>query len=246
METKTELNATQNKILEMLLTNTGRALCDSGDAYGRNWERNQAKGVEGIVNAPAGVISEWGFSLSTFHLLSEHCTYAAELDQAFSAFDASRYAMGVNDSWSETVDAWLDTLGVPVDGDFYSDARNEFNTYNFEYWLGDQTLQFTKFGLNGSSYVALQIHQGADFRGGYTKPVIFECDTEGLIFGGQQFGAICQNCELGFEYCGGNGLEITREPENPTAAFLELPADSIAPILFEGKCPNCGSMQFIV
>ena len=36
---------TEEKLAEMLTTSTGRALCDSGDAYGRHWSRNQ-KAVE--------------------------------------------------------------------------------------------------------------------------------------------------------------------------------------------------------
>ncbi len=46
------------------------------------------------------------------------------------------------------------------------------NTYNGEN-LVDQILQFTLFSNNSGEYVTLQIHGGADVRGGYTKPRVF-------------------------------------------------------------------------
>jgi hypothetical protein len=47
------------------------------------------------------------------------------------------------------------------------------NTYNGEN-LVDQVLQYVLFTNNFGGYIALQIHGGADVRGGYTKPRIFE------------------------------------------------------------------------
>lgn len=51
------------------------------------------------------------------------------------------------------------------------------NTYNGEDLLS-QTLQYVYFRCDGTDYVALQIHGGADVRGGYTEPVVFETSDD--------------------------------------------------------------------
>jgi len=45
---------TKEIIYKMLIENTGRALGDSGDAYGRAWERNQGKTIEDFEGEPQG------------------------------------------------------------------------------------------------------------------------------------------------------------------------------------------------
>ncbi|MCK9567466.1 hypothetical protein M0R72_00790 [Candidatus Pacearchaeota archaeon] len=49
------------------------------------------------------------------------------------------------------------------------------NTYNGEDMLS-QVLLYTYFTWNNEAYIVLQIHGGADVRGGYTKPRVFRAD----------------------------------------------------------------------
>jgi len=51
------------------------------------------------------------------------------------------------------------------------------NTYNGEDMLS-QVLLYTYFTWNNEAYVVLQIHGGADVRGGYTKPRVFVIDND--------------------------------------------------------------------
>ena len=37
------MTVTERKLTAMLQENTGRSMLDSGDAYGRNWQRNQTR-----------------------------------------------------------------------------------------------------------------------------------------------------------------------------------------------------------
>lgn len=242
METVT-LNETQKKILEMLTTSTGTSILDSGGAYGRDWERNQAKGVEGIVNAPAGLVTEWGFELSTFHFLSEWLTYSPVFDAAWNVFDD--LPENRDETWRENIDKFLDVLGVEPEGEFYSDARKEINSYNWEYCLLDQTVQFTQFGLGGECYVALQIHGGADIRGGYTKPVFFTASETEWFFYADSISGSCNGCELRFEYRGGNGCDFDGEFE-PSEQFNALDSAEIDRKLYTGECPNCNGKEFTV
>ena len=53
------------------------------------------------------------------------------------------------------------------------------NTYNGEDSLS-QTLQYTAFGTSCEGYILLQIHNGADVRGGYTAPRVFDGHLEDM------------------------------------------------------------------
>jgi hypothetical protein len=82
-----------------------------------------------------------------------------------------------NESWRETVGLFLDALGVSQEEhDTIENARWEFNTYDFDMFYVDQCLQGYFFSVGSKDYLALQVHGGADVRGGYTAPKIFEAD----------------------------------------------------------------------
>jgi hypothetical protein len=55
-----------------------------------------------------------------------------------------------------------------------------YNTYNWESDLS-QTIQYNYLELQGDCYVLLQIHNGADVRGGYTKTKLFKCEEPYMI-----------------------------------------------------------------
>ena len=123
-------------------------------------------------------------TVDTFHYLTSG---VIELD----AFCREFNAMGVDD-WdgSETIDAygvskdgakWLEDNGLKV--------TDSWNTYNGEDNLS-QTLQGANVVRTGNEsnfefpdYVLLQIHGGADVRGGYTDAKLFKIsdNTEGYI-----------------------------------------------------------------
>jgi hypothetical protein len=198
------LNATAHKLAAMFTENTGRSMLDSGGAYGRAWERNQGLTVGDFLARPEVTVEPDGeLTVDMFNFLNERLTYEPRLDGAWAAFDAEHPEL----SWSESLNEWLDSIGVPSegDGDFYSDARWDFNTYNFDGCLLNGTFQGVKFGLDGAEYLALQIHGGCDVRGGYTKPVIFTGDMESLIFGISRISLRCPESECDFyaDFCEG-------------------------------------------
>jgi hypothetical protein len=168
-------------IHKMLTTNTGRAICDSGDAYGRNWERNQAKSIEDFENAPSATleVSRWehdgkvSYDASVTIDLYHHLLRVLDLDSICDEFNS----MPVED-WrgdihgtSEAGETWLKEKGFTTKG-------NTFNTYN---WSANfsQTLQGCHLEwLNGDIYLLLQVHQGCDVRGGYTDAKLFKVESE--------------------------------------------------------------------
>ncbi len=216
---------TEEVIYGMLTENTGTHFLDSGGSDGRAWQRNALKTLEDFRAEPeayfeGGEYPEVG--KSTFWLLVNNLQYDADLTAAYFKFDEAR----PDDSYFETIEAWLDKLGVPGEGgDFYGPARFGFNTYNWsDMWLGDQTLQGTSFGLGETHYLILQVHGGADVRGGYTKPQVFELleGLDGFIMSGGDayFKCSAEDCSNSLSMRG--YYEIQLETEEDIEVFKNL------------------------
>lgn len=177
----------EDAIIEMLMENTGRAMCDSGDHYGRQWERNQKQGVDAIKNAPAFSVEsfnehEGSIRCTTYHYLTKHLDVtpvSEELQRDWAEFaKKSEYDYT---SWLTIMKDFLDTR----DDLSYNDS-SVINTYNFENII-DQVLQYRIFfkhkeKKDDECYILLQIHNGCDVRGGYTAPRVFRvCDLDEFI-----------------------------------------------------------------
>lgn len=190
-------------IAGMLTENTGRHPADSGGVDGRAWQRNAGMTVADFEARPAVTYdADYGMvGLDLFHFLNERLTYVPELTAEWNAFDSER----PHDSWGETLDGWLDMLGVPAEdaGDFYSGARWGFNTCNFDACLLSAAIQGVKFGYAGEEYLALQIHGGVDIRGGYTAFKIFTGDIESVILDSTRTSLRCPECDFYADVEGG-------------------------------------------
>lgn len=181
-------------IKEMLLENTGTHMLDSGFDNGRHWQKNQNRN---LVNEPAVTIEdledlrthleagkpgeeyngEFYPIISTYHYLTESA--GLELDELCEEFNTQFVpALDWEGNYygiSKDAQNWL------VNNDFEEHRNGSFNTYNGN-WNGDQTLQGTYLENqnNGEAYVLLQIHNGADVRGGYTDARLFHLSDEYL------------------------------------------------------------------
>jgi hypothetical protein len=177
----------------MLTENTGTHMLDSGGDDGRKWQQNAKKSLEDFKNEPYATIDpKYGdSSLSTFHYLREHLKFSEGMNLMLEEF-AKDYP---NESWRETVALFLDALGVPNEDESIEGQRWEFNTYNFDQFYVDQCLQGYFFSVGSKDYLALQVHGGADVRGGYTAPKIFEADRYNFIFDANRMSFRCPKCE---------------------------------------------------
>ena len=215
---------TEAVIYGMLTENTGTHFLDSGGSNGRAWQRNAMKTLEDFKNEPeayfeGGEYPEVG--KSTFWHLVNNLEHDAGLTAAYHEF-AKAYE---DEGWLEINELWLDKLGIEEEGEFYSDARFTFNTYNFsDYWLVDQTLLGTAFGMGGSEYVILQVHGGADVRGGYTRPQVFRMmnGKDGFILDGEAAYFCCsaEDCNNRLSVRGYYELEL--ENDESTEDFKDL------------------------
>lgn len=188
----------KNLIYKMLTTSTGSAICDSGGAYGRNWERNQSKTIDDFEREPSATIDiskydrngviEWDYSptLSLYHHL-KNCLSLDPICNEFNALPVEDWRgdyYGVSDYGME----WLEL-------NEFTPENDAFNSYNWDSSL-TQVVQGQHLKLNGELYVLLQIHQGCDVRGGYTDAKLFRVDSEyGFLYESASFCAELPNGE---------------------------------------------------
>lgn len=187
------MSDTKDVIIGMLTENTGRHMLDSGGAYGRNWERNQDVDWD---NTPEFVFDEYGATINVYHYLMDNLVFAEDWNAHWEAF---RDANPDEYDWS-LMSQWVEAIGGSTENEV-----GEFNTYNWENDLS-QVLQGITFTLDtGGRYregfVILQVHGGADVRGGYTAPKVFRTT-------GEYFPAMAEwylECDEGHTISGGRG-----------------------------------------
>lgn len=203
----------------MLTESTGSALCDSGLAYGRHWERNQLKSLEDFKTAPEVTADRDYYTISVFHYLLKSAGLA--LDSLCHEFNS----MAAND-WdgeyygvSKAGQDWLDE-------EAFTEQRS-WNTYNHESSLS-QVLQGTELKHDNGVYLLLQIHQGCDVRGGYTSAKLFLLPADYIgpehVFGtvtrpdGQMINV--DNTYTGYSLTDENGNEVEISDEDKVCLCL--------------------------
>lgn len=170
---------TADVIAGMLTENTGRHMLDSGDHYGRHFERNAgmtAADFEALPTATWGYGGEYAI-VNVFHFLTERLEFAPELQAEFDAFAAENPDLH-----------WLGLMELFVEEQYPDAGTATVNTYNHENVLS-QDLQYVVVNPEGDDYiygddifVLLQTHNGCDARGGYTAPKAFRvCGEVGLF-----------------------------------------------------------------
>lgn len=171
---------TETLIHAMLTTSTGTHMLDSGGNNGRNWQRNQGKTLADFQAEPAALLdwyvkrddddniisAEPEVTTSVFHKLTSGIIWQDDLCREFNALPRLDWH---GDYYGTSVDQteWLDFRG-------FEQRRgcDGWNTYN---WAANfsQTMQGHDLERDSENYVLIQIHGGADVRGGYTDAKLF-------------------------------------------------------------------------
>jgi len=180
----------EETLASMMLTSTGTHMLDSGGSEGRQWQRNQKamqdknpveylNSLESVEVDTEGAEDSEGidFTINIFHYLK------GQLSLDSICYDFNELQKN-SDNW----DTDLNMYGVSEEaGNFLEhfelELSNPVNTYNHDSRLS-QVLQYSCMTLNSEHYIALQIHQGADVRGGYTNAKLFKLDNEYCYDGG--------------------------------------------------------------
>lgn len=171
----------EQTIAAMLTENTGTHFLDSGGANGRAWQQNAGKIVDDFRAKPSATaeiyIREWKGQPSVevlpcvdvFHLLTGGALELDDLCHEFNAmpvedWDGDYYGVSIG-GWG-----WLNKYMFLRSGD-------GFNTYNWsanhsQVMQGQELTRESEYG--DEKYLLLQIHGGADVRGGYTDAKLFK------------------------------------------------------------------------
>jgi len=239
------MNRTEALIQDMMVENTGRALGDSGDAYGRNWEKNREKGYPTETEYPIDFyVLENGIelnpSLNIYPYLTNTLTRTLEAEE----IEQELYKeVGEENIWG----IWtIEDVIKCSDFQCLFDTKTEYswiNTYNYM-GIQSQTLQFLIFEALNTDYVLLQIHGGCDVRGGYTKPRVLEIKDLYEFTGNLDYMNIyCQCGEVDWDYFAG-GYKHYAEDYNGN----ELSYEDIAEKTYVEngilKCEECGEPIF--
>lgn len=177
-------------VYQMLTENTGVHMLDSGGTDGRMWQRNQKKTIHDFENEDEELYQldaeykEIYRTVSVFHYLTNNleiddiCEEFNKIQDKSDNWDADGDVYGVSkEAWSYLLNAHDDDNGWDV-----LNVQRTWNTYNGESDLS-QILQGSNLTINDEEYVLIQIHNGADARGGYTDAKLFKCGDycEGII-----------------------------------------------------------------
>jgi len=189
---------TSEVIAMMMKENTGRHMLDSGGYGGRKWE--QLASVE-MDKLPQATFGEYGYEQSMYHYLSDHLRFNKDLTESYHEYDKQF----PDTHYVATLSDWFDEHPE------YTVIESQ-NTYNFETTL-DGVFQYWRFeDENGDEHIVVQTHNGADVRGGYSKPFIFDYHNEDyydFLSGLSNSMLYCDKCDnrwwgnFGNKICGG-------------------------------------------
>lgn len=153
----------EKTLVAMLTENTGTHFLDSGGENGRMWQRNQGKDFE---KEKSVTLEDGYFTVSLYHYLKE----TLSVDTVCKIINA--YFKENDIHWSTEVD--FNDIESRI-GEV-ENIGDHFNTYNWSAPFS-QDFQGIMFDFEGGHYVLLQIHNGADIRGGYTVVQCFKIST---------------------------------------------------------------------
>lgn len=148
----------------MLTENTGTHMLDSGGESGRAWQRNKGKTQATFENEPSATWEGDSYTISLYHYLKRDLVLDVLSDTFNREFVPAENWDSEIYGTSKEAEAWLKDVGFKIGA--------SFNSYNGESFLS-QVIQGTWLTLGEKHYLLLQIHGGADVRGGYTDARLF-------------------------------------------------------------------------
>lgn len=224
---------TETLIHAMLTTSTGTHMLDSGGDNGRNWQRNQGKTLADFQSEPAASL-DWyvtrdddgkittaqpEVTTSVFHKLTSGIIWQDELCREFNAMPCDDWR---GDYYGTSIEQteWLDNRS------FERRRGSEcWNTYN---WASNfsQVMQGYNLERGEENYILIQIHGGADVRGGYTDAKLFRLSDHC-----EHYAVVSEDCGFSIE-----APDIDRETID---IFTGQPHDSFLSLDWRGEWINC-------
>lgn len=153
--------------VEMLTERTAHSIIDSGDHYGRAYQRNQK--TDFTKHAQATLVTR-GYGIEVSVSFYHHMQAVLEEDVVCEAFNKLPCEAWDGDysGCSKQMSDFLDRIGAEVE--------DGWNSYNWDNRF-DQVVQGHRVEINQEEYTLLQIHGGCDVRSGYTDAKLFKIQT---------------------------------------------------------------------
>ncbi|MEM2941407.1 MAG: hypothetical protein QW304_07665 [Thermoproteota archaeon] len=192
---------TERVIAEMLTENTGTHILDSGEAYGRHWQQNRL--VKDFRKTPTVFVTVWDdreidLSINIFHYL----TTALERDEKAKQIEKELHEFADRPEYRDW--SWIQIME-----EFAEQSRKQgcyvrsWNSYNWENLVSQVTQGVIMIDEEtGETYVILQIHNGCDVRGGYTKPRVFRVADMDALDSDRSVVAYCKCTQMSTDDCG--------------------------------------------
>lgn len=158
-------------IKKLLKESTVTHFLDSGGNSNRHWQKNKKRN---FTKEPKILWDKYGYSVNIYHYLCE-------------ILNTDRNTKKINSFITRNKLHWVREVQEEITNkDFIYHEIGSWgelhNTYNGTENIS-QTLLFQTFWIDGEMYVLLQVHQGADIRGGYTQTRCFKLNgyLSGLV-----------------------------------------------------------------
>lgn len=200
------MSAIEKAVSAMMKENTGAHFLDSGGAYGRSWQRNQqVKDFRDkpVVNVEVYKDGEISATVDIFHFL----TALLEVNKDSTRLSRELYRLSTKapferEAWRDVCDAF-NRMYLEPNG--YRMTRWD-NVYNYDNMLSQVYTYAFIYSEDNEDYpefIIMELHNGCDVRGGYTKPRIFAIsDFDEFIMAQHDLDASCKCTGMYSDDCG--------------------------------------------
>lgn len=240
--TDTEV-ATRDVVAGMLTECTGIHMLDSGGASGRGWQRDAGKDADAFAASPKACVFRDYPVLDVFHYMCDRLTYDPVMDARLTDYagecDPDMAWLGVAEEFVMSLTGW--------DGDTRRSDSDPvtWNTYNGEDLLSRvlQGITFTTEDADGwdTVYAVVQTHNGADVRGGYSRPRVFRVtgvDMPGYFpYDHADVSIGCRECEWACDIRAGYAYDMDGDTADMTANHTPWAVNDDG----DPVCPSCGA-----
>lgn len=179
MKTTKKTTNVEKLLFSMYTENTGSALWDSGNAYGRHHERNSKLTLKKALDLPSvtfdlynneatATSSDLCLSVNLFKYLINCELELNDICEKFNKINKKAKDCDFEQMYGVSLKAgaFLQELNAIFD--------DPFNSYNDSIQILSQVIQGCYVTIGDNKYILLQIHGGCDVRGGYTNAKLFK------------------------------------------------------------------------
>lgn len=209
-------------IKEMLVENTGCSILDSGGAYGRGWEKNRHRNFD---KEEAVILNVWKDEVNVGYNIYHYLVNFLDISEESKRLNTElqKFISESEESYLQDIDNFIGQCKAKE----YS-SHGITNTYSYDNILSE-ILQYAII-INDETdehFIILQIHNGCDARGGYTKPRIFSLDSDDnysyFLIAQHDVSAFCEKCKMSW-YSNNSGYSWYNDGNYSTQE--ELPIDT--------------------